>query len=77
MAVVSVPLILMGGNYIHAVGTPRNTAGDTSLQRQKFNRSVAPSLNRLRLFLLLITILFVGELTAAIVVFATGDKIVD
>ena len=43
----------------------------------KVRRQVLVLEGRLRLFLLLITVTFVLGLTAAIVVFATGDKIVN
>jgi hypothetical protein len=75
--VVAVQRLLAHRNHLHAARPLRNVPGRARLHLPKVHRPVFTSPLSLRFFLLLITIAFVAELTAAIVVFATGDKIID
>jgi len=45
--------------------------------QQKLQKLSTFSLSRLKCFLYIIALLFIAELTVSIVVFATGDKIID
>lgn len=74
---VSVQRILHRRNSLHASGIIRALLGGSRLRIQTVHWPVLPFSRSLRFFLLLITITFVAELTAAIVIFAVGDKIVD
>jgi hypothetical protein len=75
--VVAAECVLLHRDRVHAAGALRNVPSGARLHLAKVLCPVPPRPCSLRFFLLLITIAFVAELTAAIVIFATGDKIID
>ena len=64
-------------NIFHWPGFLLVPAGADDLGGKEINDQVIIGLYRLRLYLLLLIVLFVLQLTAVIVSFATGQKIID
>jgi hypothetical protein len=75
--VVAVQRLLGHLDRVHAAVAAGDVAGGARLHLPEVHRPVPLPPLSLRLYLLLITIVFVAEFTAAIVVFATGDRIID